>query len=105
MTTPYDEHPSNAELELAAIKRMNERKPQGVPAAKVTIFIEIGDRIKKIEIPEAYYLDIENRYKDETSNGIQFSLKCEPQYDLDRNCYLTEEIRTVQDSWFREPEV
>jgi hypothetical protein len=94
--TPYNEHPTNAELELAEIKRMDERKPAGVPEAKITIFIEIGDRIKKIEIPQARYIDIENRYKDESSNGIQFSLKCEPQYHLDRNYYLTEEIRSVE---------
>lgn len=95
MTTPYNEHPSDAELELMEIKRMNERKPAGVPEAKVTIFIEIGNRIKKIEIPHARYIDIENRYKSATDNGIVFSMKLEPQYDLDRNCYLTEEIRTV----------
>ena len=71
-------------------------QPAGVPEAKVTIFIEIGDRIKKIEIPHARYLDIENRYKDMSSNGIVFSMKLEPQYDMDRNCYLTEEIRTVE---------
>jgi hypothetical protein len=97
METSYDEQPSNAELELAEIKRMNERKPKGVPSAKVTIFVEMGDRIKKIEISEAYFLTIENRYKDQSTNGIQFSLTCEPQYDLDRNNYLTEEIRTRQD--------
>jgi hypothetical protein len=97
--TPYDQQPTNAELELAEIKRMDERKPQGVPSAKVTIFIEIGDKIKKIEISEAYYLTIENRYKDQSSNGIQFSLICEPQYNFDRNNYLTEEIRTVDESW------
>lgn len=94
--TAYNEPPSNAELELAEIKRMNERKPQGMSAAKVTVFIEMGDKIKKIEIPEAYYLTIENRYKSDSSNGIQFSMTCEPQYDIDRNCYLTEEIRTRQ---------
>jgi hypothetical protein len=95
--TNHKEQPSNAELELAEIKRMNERKPAGVPAARVTIFIEIGDKIKKIEISEAYFLDIENRYKSDSSNGIMFKLECEPQYDLDRGNYLTEEIRTRQD--------
>jgi len=71
-------------------------QPAGVPEAKVTIFIEMGDRIKKIEIPHARYIDIENRYKDQGYSGIMFSMKLEPQYDLDRNCYLTEEIRSVE---------
>jgi hypothetical protein len=85
---------------IPEITQLKEKTLAGVPEAKITIFIEIGNRIKKIEIPHAMYLDIENRYLDMYSGGIRFSLTCEPQYDLDRNSFYTEEIRTVADGYF-----
>jgi hypothetical protein len=78
---------------------MNDSKPAGVPEARITIFIEMGERIKKITIPHACYLDVKDTYKPESLGGLQFSLKCEPQYDFDRNCYHTEEIRRT-DGYF-----
>lgn len=86
---------SEAQSDLPDIRQVRTPSTPEVPEAKVTIFIEIGDKIKKIEIPHARYLDIENRYIGPYTNTIKFSLSLEPQYDIDRNCYLTEEIRTV----------
>lgn len=82
--------------EMPEVRHTSTPVVPSVPEAKVTIFIEIGDRIKKIEIPHARYLDIENRYTGPYTDKIKFSLSLEPQYDIDRNCYLTEEIRSVE---------
>lgn len=86
---------SELDDDIIAIKQVRNPVMPQAPEAKVTIFIEIGDRIKKIEIPHARYLDIESRHRDMYGSGFKFSFSCEPQYDIDRNHYLTEEIRTV----------
>jgi non-canonical (house-cleaning) NTP pyrophosphatase len=91
--SPYNQQPSQAELELAAIQRLRSIQPQ--VEAKITIFIEAGNKIRKIEIPQASHVEIDtehNRYNDGT---VGFQLNCKALYDIDRGSSITYEYGTV----------